>query len=52
MKAKKIVKAIKEMDENQLIQLNNTYCQNISSDSEVYENDEEFFEMFFGTHPF
>ena len=40
MKAKKILKAINEMTENELIQLNNTYCQNISSDSEVWENDE------------
>lgn len=30
MKAKKILKAINLMDENELIQLNNTYCQNIS----------------------
>ena len=47
MKAKKILKAINEMTENELIQLNNTYCQNISSDSEVWENDEEFFNTFF-----
>jgi hypothetical protein len=47
MKAKKIVKLINLMDENELIQLNNTYCQNISSEDEVWTNDEEFFNLFF-----
>lgn len=47
MKAKKIVKLINLMDENELIQLNNTYCQNISSEDEVWANDEEFFNIFF-----
>ena len=47
MKAKKILKAIELMTESELVQLNNAYCQNINSDNEVYENDEEFFNVFF-----
>jgi len=45
--AKKIVKLINEMAQDELIQLNNTYCQNISSEDEVFENDEEFFDTYF-----
>jgi len=47
MKAKKIVKLIDEMTQDELIQLNNTYCQNIGSDDEIWDNDEEFFNVFF-----
>jgi hypothetical protein len=47
MKTSKILKAINEMDTNDLIQLNNVYCQSISSNDEVYENDEDFFNTFF-----
>lgn len=39
MKTSKILKVINEMDTNELIQLNNVYCQLISSEDEVYEND-------------
>jgi hypothetical protein len=48
MKTSKILKAINEMTQDELIQLNNQYCQQINaSDDEVYSNDEEFFEVFF-----
>jgi hypothetical protein len=48
MKTSKISKAINEMTQDELIQLNNEYCQQINaSDDEVYSNDEEFFEVFF-----
>jgi hypothetical protein len=42
-----ILQQIKEMTESQLIELNNLYSQSIGSDSEVFNNDEEFFEMFY-----
>jgi len=42
-----IVNQINEMDRNELVSLNNAYCRAISSDGEVYENDEEFFNLFF-----
>ena len=45
MKTSKILKAINEMSENQLIDLNNRYAQSINaSDNEVYNNDDDFFE--------
>lgn len=43
---------ILNMTEDQLVDLNNTYCQVFGhSDSEVYENDETFFEIFFNGKP-
>lgn len=47
MKTKAILSAINEMTENQLIDLNNRYCQSISSDGEIYNNDEDFFDTFY-----
>lgn len=47
MKTSKILKAINEMTQDELIELNNRYCQSISSEDEVYSNDEEFFDIFF-----
>jgi hypothetical protein len=48
MKASKILKAIKEMSESQLIELNNAYCQSANYyDDEIYNNDEDFFNTFF-----
>jgi hypothetical protein len=45
---KQILDAILSADENELIYINNAYCQAINnSDSEVFDNDEEFFSMFF-----
>jgi hypothetical protein len=46
MKTKKIIRLINEMNEDQLIELNNLYCQSIGDmDSEVFLLDEEFFEV-------
>jgi hypothetical protein len=47
MKTSKILKAIKEMNKSELIELNNLYSQIIGSNDEVYYNDEEFFKIFF-----
>jgi hypothetical protein len=45
-----IINAINEMTPSELIDLNNTYCQSANiCDSEIYSNDEDFFETFFGT---
>ena len=43
-----ILSQINEMNENQLVDLNNTYCQSAGySDNEVYNNDEDFFSTFY-----
>lgn len=42
-----ITKQINELSQSDLISLHNTYCQSIGSDSEIYSNDDEFFEIFF-----
>jgi hypothetical protein len=48
-----IIQAINEMTQNELVQLNNEYCQQINaSDSEIFINDEEFFNTFFDNKPF
>lgn len=48
---KQIIDLINEMDTNELMQLNDEYCESINSmDSRVYNNDEEFLEMAFGTN--
>lgn len=45
-----IVNIINDMTESELIDLNNTYCQSANIyDSEIFDNDEDFFETFFGT---
>lgn len=46
---KQIVSQILEMDMSGLIQLNNIYCREILGDmeSEIFDNDEEFFNTFF-----
>jgi hypothetical protein len=52
MKAKEIKKAIEQMNENQLVELNNIYCQEFGyHDDEVYSNDEDFFNTFFEGKP-
>lgn len=41
-----ILSEINDMNENDLVQLNNSYCDSINApDSIIYSNDEEFFEM-------
>jgi hypothetical protein len=44
-----IIETINAMDENELVQLNNEYCRCINAtDSEIYGNDDDFMETFFG----
>lgn len=46
MKTNEILNAINSMNESELIQLNNLYCESINDfDNMVYSNDEEFFSM-------
>lgn len=43
-----IINLINEMDDSDLVQLNNEYCQSAHYfDSEIFENDEDFFQTFF-----
>jgi len=43
-----IIEIINNMTESELIELNNRYCQVFDyCDDEIYNNDEEFFEIFF-----
>ena len=43
-----IINLINEMDNSELVQLNNEYCQSAHYfDSEIFENDEDFFQTFF-----
>jgi hypothetical protein len=43
-----INKADENFNSNQLLELNNTYCEAINNmDNQIFSNDEEFFEMFF-----
>jgi len=47
-KMESIVNQINNLDTEDLIRLNNSYCQEANySDNEIYENDEDFFETFF-----
>jgi hypothetical protein len=44
-----IINVINDMTEGELIDLNNTYCQSANiHDSEIFDNDEETLQMFFG----
>jgi hypothetical protein len=44
-----IIETINAMDENELVQLNNLYCQSTNCfDNEIYGNDDDFMETFFG----
>lgn len=43
-----VINLINEMDDSELIQLNNEYCESINAmDDIIYANDSEFLEMFF-----
>lgn len=43
-----IIDLINDMDDHELVTLNNEYCQSANIyDSEIFENDDEFFEIFF-----
>ena len=47
---KAIINAINEMDCDELVQLNNEYCESINGmDSYIYQNDEDFLETYFNT---
>jgi hypothetical protein len=49
MTEQQIFDAIMVMDENELIQLNNLYCQSTNCfDNEIFGNDDDFMETFFG----
>lgn len=43
-----IIDLINGMDDNELVILNNEYCQSANIyDSEIFENDDDFFQIFF-----
>ena len=43
-----IIELINNMNDDQLVQLNNLYCEHACiNDGEIFSNDEEFFSMFF-----
>lgn len=47
-----IIEIINNMTSDQLVELNNKYCQELNYDSdEIYFNDEEFFNTFFESNP-
>jgi hypothetical protein len=47
-----VIDIINDMDDNDLIQLNNEYSQDIGdSDSEIWGNDEDFLSAFFANNP-
>lgn len=53
MKKQQIIESINTMDQNELVQLNNEYCQHINDyDSEIHFNDEDFFNTFYENKPF
>lgn len=44
----KIIDLINNMNQNELVELNNLYCQSADIyDGEIFSNDEEFFSMFY-----
>jgi hypothetical protein len=46
-----VIDLIKGFNDEELIQLNNEYCESINAmDSTIYSNDPEFLEMAFGTN--
>lgn len=43
-----ITEFLNELDSNELVNIHNEYCQSVNySDDEIYNNDEEFFNVFF-----
>lgn len=51
MTKQEIIDQINEMTSSELVALNNTYADAINSDSQIYSNDEEFFELFYHQSP-
>lgn len=48
MKKQAIISKIKQFSQSELIALNNQYCEDINAmDDQIFENDDEFFELFF-----
>ena len=47
-----VIDAINNMGSDDLIQINNAYCQGNNIDSEIYGNDEDFFETFFSNNSY
>jgi hypothetical protein len=47
-----VINLINEMDSQELIQLNNEYCESINAvDDQVFSNDEDFLNTFFYNNP-
>lgn len=47
-----IIEIINNMTSDQLVELNNRYCQELNyDDDEIYINDEDFFNLFFRDNP-
>lgn len=47
-----IIEIINNMTSDQLVELNNKYCEELNySDSDIYNNDEDFFNTFFRNEP-
>lgn len=42
-----VLEYLKNQDDNTIIQFHNEYCQRNSYEDEIFNNDDEFFEMFF-----
>lgn len=40
-----IIEALADLSTSELVEVHNHYCREISSEDEIYANDEEFFEM-------
>lgn len=52
-KVNAIIEAINSMDASELLQLNRDFCESCNySDSEIFENDEDFFNAYFEGKPF
>lgn len=50
---KALIEQINNLSASELVMLNNAYCESINSlDNEIFENDEEFFNLFFDGNPF
>ena len=50
---KTLIEQINNLSASELVMLNNAYCESINSfDNKIFENDEEFFKMFFYGKPF
>lgn len=46
-----IIEIINNMTSDQLVELNNKYCEELNYSDEIYINDEDFFNTFFENNP-